>query len=92
MRVNVKQIAKLTNLDLSKKQEENLMNSISAVISYMDEIKNLNVDNITETTRVTEEENIFREDVIELSFSQEEALKNAKKTKNGFFVVKGIFE
>jgi aspartyl/glutamyl-tRNA(Asn/Gln) amidotransferase C subunit len=58
----------------------------------MDEIKNLDVDNIPETTRVTEEENIFREDVVEPSLSQADALKNAKNTRNGFFVVPYVFE
>lgn len=92
MKINIKQITKLTKLDLNKKQKKNLEKSIPGVISYMDEVKNLDVDDIPETTRVTEEENVLREDIIEPSLSQKEALKNAKKTHNGFFVVPAIFE
>ncbi|HEX8932058.1 MAG TPA: Asp-tRNA(Asn)/Glu-tRNA(Gln) amidotransferase subunit GatC [Patescibacteria group bacterium] len=90
--MNVKNLAKLANLQLTSHQEENLNQSITAVIAYMDEIKNLDIDNITETTRTTEEENVLREDIVEPSLSQADALKNAKKTKNGFFVVPAIFE
>ena len=92
MKINVKNLAKLANLELSKKQEEDLEKNIPAVIAYMDEIKNLAVDDVAETTRVTEEENVLREDIVELSLSQEEALKSAKRTRNGFFVVPAIFE
>ena len=90
--MNIKALAKLANLNLSKKQEEDLEKSIPIVASYMDEIKNLDVDDIAETTRVTEEENVSREDIVEPSLSQKDALKNAKKTHNGFFVVPAIFE
>ena len=90
--MNIKVLAKLANLNLSKKQEEDLEKSIPSVVDYMDEIKNLDVDDVTETTRVTEEENVLREDIVESSLSQEQALKNAKKTRNGFFVVPAIFE
>jgi len=92
MKVDVKHLAKLANLNISVKQEEALEKSIPSVVEYMDEIKNLDVDDIPETTRVTEEENVLREDIVESSLSQEDALKNAKKSKNGFFVVPAIFE
>lgn len=92
MKINIKHLATLANLVLSKKQEEQMEKSIPSVVSYMDEIKNLDLDNVSETNGVTEEENVFREDVAEPSLTQEDALKNAKKTHKGFFVVKAIFE
>lgn len=92
MKINVKQLAKLANLTLSEKQLYDLEISIPSVVSYMDEIKNLNVDAIEETSRVTEESNVLREDIVTKSLSQEEALQNAKKTYKGFFVVPNVFE
>ncbi len=90
--MKIKDLAKLANLNLTKDQENDLEKSIPKVITYMDEIKNLDVDNISETTRLTEEENIFREDIVEPSLSQEEALMNAKNTRDGFFVVPSVSE
>lgn len=92
MQIDVKKLAELANLTLSKEQEENLEKSIPSVVDYMDEIKNLDVDDIPETTRVTEEENVLREDIVTPSLSQKDALKNAKSTRNGFFVVPAILD
>lgn len=92
MKIDVKKLAELANLALTRKQEENLEKSIPSVVEYMDEIKNLDVDDIPETTRVTEEENVLREDIVTPSLSQEDALKNAKNTRNGFFVVPAVLD
>ncbi len=90
--MHVKNLAKLANLTLTKEQEEELEKSIPTVVDYMDEIKNLDVDDIPETTRVTEEENVLREDVVQPSLSQKDVLKNAKNTRNGFFVVPAVLD
>jgi len=92
MKIDVKNLAKLANLNLTKEQETDLEKSIPNVMDYMDQIKNLDVDNIPETTRVTEEENVLREDIVTPSLTQKEALSNAKNTKDGFFVVPYVFE
>ncbi|HEX8965150.1 MAG TPA: Asp-tRNA(Asn)/Glu-tRNA(Gln) amidotransferase subunit GatC [Patescibacteria group bacterium] len=91
MKINVSALAKLANLTLSDKQLKDLEESIPGVVEYMDEVKNLDVDSIPETTRVTEEKNVLREDEVRESLSQEEALKNAKQTYKGFFVVPNVF-
>ncbi|MGH7245896.1 MAG: Asp-tRNA(Asn)/Glu-tRNA(Gln) amidotransferase subunit GatC [Candidatus Levyibacteriota bacterium] len=92
MKIPVKHIARLSHFTLSKKQEEIMEKSIPAVVTYMDEIKNLDVDRVRETNGVTEEKNVTRDDAVEPSFSQEEALKNATHTYKGFFVVPYVFE
>ena len=71
-------LSKLAKINLTKKQEEKYVGEFSSIIEYMDEIKNLDVENIPETARVTDEGNVLREDKIEPSFDQEQALKNSK--------------
>jgi len=92
MKINVTHIAKLANLSLSEKDLQTFEKTFPSIAEHMEVVKNLDVDKIPETTRVTEEENIFREDKIEQSLTQEEALSNANKTYNGFFVVPVILE
>lgn len=92
MKIDISHLAKLANVKLTKEQEKILSESIPTVIAYMDQIKNLDLAKIPETSRVTEEINILREDEIEPSLTQKEALSNAKKTHNGFFVVPFVFE
>lgn len=91
-KIDVKKIAKLANLSLSDEKLKEIEKTFSSIIEHMEVVKNLDVDNIPETTRLTEEENVWREDKMEQSLTQEEALSNAKKTYNGFFIVPIILE
>ena len=92
MKISIKNLAQLSNLDLSSTQSEAMEASIPSVVLTMEEIKNLPVPDVLATNGVGEEENVYREDVVEPSLSQEEALMNATNTHNGFFVVPYVFE
>jgi len=88
----VRNLAKLAKLNLTDRQIDKYSQDLTAVVGYMEEIKNLNVENISETARVTDEENIFREDEVKPSLSQKEALKNSKNTHNDYFLVPQILK
>ncbi|MCR4312996.1 MAG: Asp-tRNA(Asn)/Glu-tRNA(Gln) amidotransferase subunit GatC [Candidatus Roizmanbacteria bacterium] len=85
-------LSKLAKINLTKEQEEKYAGEFSSVMGYMEEIKNINVDHIQETSRVAKEENVLREDVVKESLSQKEALKNSKNTNDGYFLVPAIFK
>lgn len=85
-------LSKLAKINLTKEQEEKYAGEFSSVMNYMEEIKNLDVENIPETARVSDEGNILREDVIKPSLSQEQSLKNSKNTHNGYFLVPQILK
>lgn len=91
MVLDVKKLAKLANVMLTDSQEKDLEESIPAVVEYMDQVKNLNIDSIKETNRIGDEVNITREDVVTKSLTQEEALNGAKNYK-GFFIVPNIIK
>lgn len=85
-------LSKLAKINLTKEQEEKYADEFSSVMGYMEEIKNLDVFNIEETSRVAKEENVLREDAVKESLPQKEALKNSKNTSNGYFLVPAIFK
>lgn len=85
-------LSKLSKINLTKEQEEKYAGEFSSVMGYMEEIKNINVDHIAETSRIANEENVLRKDVIKESLSQTEALKNSKNTHNGYFLVPQILK
>ena len=85
-------LSKLTKINLTKEQEEKYASDFSSVMGYMEEIKNINVDDVQETSRITKEENVLRKDVVKQSLDQKEALKNSKNTSNGYFLVPAIFK
>jgi len=91
-KINAKKIAKLANLFISDEEEKILDSQLESTIAHVESLNDINTDHVVGTSEVTDLKNIAREDVVTPSFSQEEALKNAKKTYNGFFVVPVVIE
>lgn len=85
----IKHVAKLANLPLSESQASKLQEQLSSVVSYIDELSEVNTDGAEPTSQTTGLENVFREDEIQPTriLSQDEALSGSEKTHNGYFVV-----
>lgn len=92
MKIDVKKVAKLANLPLNPLEENMLEKQLDETVSYIENLKEIDTKDTDPTSQVTGLTNITREDVTTPSLSQEEALKNAKSTYNGFFKVKAVFE
>ena len=92
MKINVPHVAKLANLPLKNEEIDKFEKQLQETIDYVDELNQVNTKGIEPTSQVTGLENVLREDEIRKSLTQEEALRNAKKTHEGFFVVDAIFE
>ncbi|OGG04472.1 hypothetical protein A2W14_06765, partial [Candidatus Gottesmanbacteria bacterium RBG_16_37_8] len=77
----VKHIAKLANLKLSEDQLKKIVPAVSVFLDYVSKIKSLDTEDVKETSQVTRQENVFREDVVDETrmLTQEEALSNTKK-------------
>ncbi len=87
----VQHIAKLANLTLSEEEVAVFSQQLSETLDYIEKLKELTTDGILPTFQTTGLKNITREDVVGPSLTQEEALKNAKATYNGYFKTKAIF-
>lgn len=90
MKIDVKKVAKLANLPLSDDETKKFESQLEETLEYIKNLEEVDTEGIEPTSQVTGLENVTREDVTLPSLSQEEALKNAKSTHNGFFKVKGI--
>ena len=90
MKLDVKHIAKLANLTLFEEEEKKFEKQLEETVEYIEGLSEVDTTNIEPTSQVTGLENVTREDEISPSLSQEDALKNAKSTHNGYFKVKGI--
>jgi len=88
--IDVKKIAKLANISLSKNEEKDFKKQLEETLKYVENLNEIDTENTVSTSQVTGLENITREDETAPSLSQQDALKNAKSTHNGFFKVKGI--
>jgi aspartyl-tRNA(Asn)/glutamyl-tRNA(Gln) amidotransferase subunit C len=91
MKIDVLHIAKLANLPLSPEDTKKYKRQLLAILGYIDKLKNVKTDGITETSQVTGLENVTKSDKSAVSLPQEEALANSQQVKNGSFKVKAIF-
>ncbi len=92
MKIDVSHIAKLANLTLKKDEEKIYESQLSSIINYIEKLKEVDTENVPETSQVTNLENVTKEDVASPSLPQDEALSNTNNKHNGFFKVKAIFE
>ena len=79
-------ISKLALLDLSEEEKSKLAKELGDILNYFKKLNDLDTTDIKPMTHPIEGlKNIFREDIPWKSLSNEEALKNAKHTKDGYF-------
>ncbi len=92
--MDIKHLAKLAKLPLNDAEEKKYSQSLDSIIELVSKLKSISTENVLPTSQVTGQVNVFRDDEIDTSrvLTQEEALSNAKKTKNGYFVVPKILE
>lgn len=92
MKIDVKKVAKLANLNLTSDEEEKFEKQLSDILSYIEKLKEVDTKDVTPTSQVTGLENITREDTTTPSLTQEEALSGSKNTHNEMFKVKAVLE
>lgn len=89
----VKYVAKLANLELTSEEEAKFADQLGEVIDYnMGLLSEVNTDNVDPLFQVNDDTNRHRDDETQPSLTQEQVLKNASSTHNGFFKVKAILE
>lgn len=86
--ISSSKIAKLANIPLKNDEEELFSQQLTSILDLVSKLQKIETKNVIPTSQVTGLINIFREDEIDESriLTQEQALSNAKKTYNGYFV------
>lgn len=87
----VKHVAKLANLPLSEQEEEKYSEQLSKILEYIEQLNRADTSKVDPVFNVSGQTNIMSEDKIGECLTQEEALANAPKKQDGFFVTKGVF-
>ncbi len=90
MKIDISHLAKLANLPISEAEKKLLAKQLEETLKHVERLKEINTDKAKETNEVNNLKNVWREDEVRPSLSQEKALMNAPQIYNGFFVVPGI--
>lgn len=80
-------LAQLVNLELTTEKIGVYQEQLSVIADHFNDLKSLSFQGVAETSRVVDEANVWREDKVKPSLSQQEALKNSDRTHDGYFVV-----
>lgn len=91
-KAQVAHIARLAKLDLSEEELSIFTKQLGDVLKYMNVLSKVDTKGVDPTYQILDgTENIYREDVLENSFSQKEAISQANKPYRGYFAVKSVF-
>src|SRR3989338_1421834 len=83
-------LARSQQLNFGEAEKNEILKQINDTLEFIKNLKDIKTEGVEPTSQVTGLETVTREDVVKPSLSQEETLKNAKSTYNGFFKVEGI--
>ncbi|MBN2412562.1 Asp-tRNA(Asn)/Glu-tRNA(Gln) amidotransferase subunit GatC [candidate division KSB1 bacterium] len=83
----VEKIARLAKLSFSEEEKIKFTEQFNQILQYMEKLNELDTENVSPTFNVLDVNNVFREDKVKPWLTQEQALQNAPKKKNGLFSV-----
>ncbi len=95
MKITIKEVehvARLARLELTEEEKERTRAQLDSILSYIDKLNELDTSLVEPTSHVLPMTNVFREDEVRPSVTQEEALANAPDRHDLFFRVPRILE
>ncbi len=84
---DVENIARLARLSFSQEEMITFTGQFNQILQYMDKLNELDTSNVEPTLHVLDTGNPLRQDEQKTWLTQEQALANAPRGKNGFFSV-----
>ncbi|NOX58490.1 MAG: Asp-tRNA(Asn)/Glu-tRNA(Gln) amidotransferase subunit GatC [Planctomycetes bacterium] len=88
----VRHIAKLSRLQLSDEEIAVMAVELSAIVGYVDQLGEVNVDGIVPTAHAVDVQNVFRADEIRDSIGTKTALSNAPVSEDPYFKVPKVLD
>ena len=88
----VRHVAKLARLQLDKPQIHDMSETLSHILTYMEQLNEIDTSEIPPTSHVGKTETAFREDEASDSLSVDDALQNAPDRVGAFYRVPKIID
>ncbi|MDP8266716.1 MAG: Asp-tRNA(Asn)/Glu-tRNA(Gln) amidotransferase subunit GatC [Candidatus Aceula meridiana] len=89
---DVQYIAHLSRIHLAENEAESLTKNLEGILTYIEKLKKLDVADVKPTSHVLPLENVFREDVVRESLSQNDVMNMAVEKNKGSFKVPQVIE
>lgn len=88
----VDKIAHLARLELAEDEKEKLMGDMGKILDFMAKLNEIDTTGVEPLVYMTDEINVLREDVVKQEITHEEALQNAPKHDDNYFLVAKVIE
>jgi len=85
-------IAHLARLEFDEKDAEKMVSDLGNMIAFVEKLNEVNTEGIEPLTTMSHEINSFREDEAKPHLSHENALKNAPRKDENYFLVPKVLE
>jgi aspartyl-tRNA(Asn)/glutamyl-tRNA(Gln) amidotransferase subunit C len=89
---DVRWVAHLARLRLTDDELATMTRQLSAIVEYVDQLKQVNTDGVEPLAHALEVRNVFREDEPAASLPVAEALANAPARRGDFYAVPAVLE
>jgi len=89
-RIDVRHVAKLARLALSDAEVAQYGSQLAGLLTFVDELRELDTDHVGATAQVVESRNVVRPDELAPCLDRADVLAGAPQAQNGFFRVPQI--
>lgn len=85
-------IAHLSRLEFDEEDAEKMMQDMTAIVNWVEKLKEVDTDGVEPLTTMSHEINAFREDEVKDQLSRERALRHAPRKDADYFRVPKVLE
>ncbi len=85
-------LAKLARLKISDTDKEGFKKDLEQMIGFIDKLNELDTEGVEPLMHMSSRSNVLRDDIVQGSISREEALLNAPKKNDQFFLVPKVIK
>tara|TARA_B100001057_G_scaffold472339_1_gene535536 strand:+ start:210 stop:503 length:294 start_codon:yes stop_codon:yes gene_type:complete len=91
-KMDIDYVSNLARIELSPEEREKFQPQLGQVLEYFDKLQEVDVQGVEPTAHAFPRLNVWDSDVAKDGFSEEQALANAPKSRNGQIVVPKVVE
>ena len=88
----VEKVAHLARLELNETETQEMIKDMSKILDFMAKLNELDTSGIEPLVYMTGDVNVLREDVVKQQITHEQALQNAPKHDDDYFLVAKVIE
>ena len=88
----VRHVAKLARLNCSDEEIATFTTQLRAILNYVAQLEELDTTNVEPLAHCLSVQNVFREDVVKPSLTNDQALQNAPQRNGEFFAVPKVLD